>query len=338
MPAQNLWRVEIINKDQVGDVWHTIESLVRLVHVNSSQALKFSGRQLADWGFNQHEVVTDRVIAQEDTAWNVEEHRYTTSKSDFFFYVLLHMGCISFYADQKERERDMVQAEMIPTRPTHLSFWDKFWELQSKMLFSSSESLQHHMYSSEPLEWPFMSRGIAYWVSTNSNAQVHLIGNVAVWYAGTAGIVSYCVLLAWYLLRRRRQCFDISEAEWLRFCTIGEVLFVGYVVHIVPYLCMERTLFLHHYLPALMFKILLTAALAEHIYYVASESCWGWLMCWPVRGLLVVWLLTVLAVFRRFLPLSYGSMALSAKELLDLRWQDTWDFIVHRQPAALPVV
>jgi dolichyl-phosphate-mannose-protein mannosyltransferase len=61
---------------------------VRLVHVNSSQALKFSGRQLPDWGFNQHEVVTDRVIAQEDTVWNVEEHRYTTSMCIFIIYLL----------------------------------------------------------------------------------------------------------------------------------------------------------------------------------------------------------------------------------------------------------
>lgn len=80
MPAQNLWRVDIINREQSGDVWHTIQSMVRLVHVNTSQALKFSGRQLPDWGFNQHEIVTDRVINQDDTIWNVEEHRYTKSK------------------------------------------------------------------------------------------------------------------------------------------------------------------------------------------------------------------------------------------------------------------
>lgn len=52
---------------------------IRFIHVNSSQALKFSGRQLPDWGFHQHEVVTDKVIQQEDTTWNVEEHRYTKS-------------------------------------------------------------------------------------------------------------------------------------------------------------------------------------------------------------------------------------------------------------------
>lgn len=52
---------------------------IRLIHVNTSQALKFSGRQLPDWGFHQHEIVTDKIIQQQDTIWNVEEHRYTKS-------------------------------------------------------------------------------------------------------------------------------------------------------------------------------------------------------------------------------------------------------------------
>lgn len=66
----------------------------------------------------------------------------------------------------------MIKAEMIPTAATSLSFWDKLFELQFKMLFSGSESVQNHMYSSEPLEWPLMSRGIAYWVSSNSNVSL----------------------------------------------------------------------------------------------------------------------------------------------------------------------
>lgn len=31
MPAQNLWKVEIINKDQFGDVWQAINSQVHLI-------------------------------------------------------------------------------------------------------------------------------------------------------------------------------------------------------------------------------------------------------------------------------------------------------------------
>lgn len=73
--------------------------------------------------------------------------------------------------DQKQRERDLVTAEMIPTSATKLTFWEKFFELQYKMIFAGTESVQNHMYSSEPLEWPLMSRGIAYWVATDSNVR-----------------------------------------------------------------------------------------------------------------------------------------------------------------------
>lgn len=64
-----------MNRETAGDYWQTIHSQVRLIHVDSRQALRYSGKQLPDWGFNQHEVVTDRFIKQDDTVWNVEEHR-----------------------------------------------------------------------------------------------------------------------------------------------------------------------------------------------------------------------------------------------------------------------
>ena len=73
--------------------------------------------------------------------------------------------------------------------------------------------MQNHNYASDPLEWPLLTRGIAYFISKESNAQVHLLGNVAVWYAGTASLAAYGALLAVYLLRRRRQCYDIPEGK-----------------------------------------------------------------------------------------------------------------------------
>ncbi|KAG8228394.1 hypothetical protein J437_LFUL003866, partial [Ladona fulva] len=160
---------------------------------------------------------------------------------------------------------------MIPLRPTRLSFWEKFSELQWKMVFSSasggsgSDTVQNHMYSSNPLEWPLMSTGIAYWVSPDSNAQVHLLGNIIVWYSGTISVVAYCSILVFYLLRRRRECYDISNEAWNKFVIMGEVLLGGYLIHYLPYFFTEKTLFLHNYFPALVFKILLTAALMEHI-------------------------------------------------------------------------
>lgn len=82
MPAQNLWRVEIVNREADDATWDSIRSLVRLIHVDTGSALKFSGRQLPAWGFHQHEVVADKVVTHQDTVWNVEEHRYTKGSLD----------------------------------------------------------------------------------------------------------------------------------------------------------------------------------------------------------------------------------------------------------------
>ncbi|KAI0234854.1 Protein O-mannosyl-transferase 1 [Lamellibrachia satsuma] len=81
IPAQSLWRVEILNHDTEGDTWKTIRSQVHLKHLNTSQALKISGKQLPEWGFHQLEVVTDNLHDHTASLWNVEEHRYTRSKS-----------------------------------------------------------------------------------------------------------------------------------------------------------------------------------------------------------------------------------------------------------------
>ena len=59
---------------------------MRLIHVNSEQALRYSGKVYPDWGFYQNEVVCDKNIVQLDTVWNVEEHRYTKSMSGTINY------------------------------------------------------------------------------------------------------------------------------------------------------------------------------------------------------------------------------------------------------------
>lgn len=43
---------------------------------------------------------------------------------------------------------------------------------QYKMFTTNIEDVQDHMYSSEASEWPFLTRGIAYWVSPHSNVNI----------------------------------------------------------------------------------------------------------------------------------------------------------------------
>ncbi|XP_016959180.2 protein O-mannosyltransferase 1 [Drosophila biarmipes] len=314
MAGELLWRVEILNRDSEGDSWHAIKSEIRLIHESTGAALKFSGRQLPDWGFNQHEVVADREKGtHQDTIWNVEEHRYTQTE------------------DHRERERQMLTAEMIPTKRTRLSFWAKLLELQSKMLFQA-KSLPSHMYSSMPHEWPLMDKGIAYWLDSESSAQIYLLGNVLLWYTATAGIGVYAALLAFYAARRQRLCFDISEQEWHRFLVAGDTFFVGYLMHYLPYFFMDRTLFLHNYLPAFIFKLLLLCFVVEHLDYLLRRVCTGRgvHLVRLYRLMLILWLVGVLSIFSKFIPFSYGARRMSMSEVRSLRWKDTWDFVLHK--------
>ncbi|CRK93645.1 CLUMA_CG007174, isoform A [Clunio marinus] len=295
MPGQLLWRVEILNKEEEGIHWHAIKSQVRLVHVTTQTALRFTGRQLPQWGYNQHEIAADKNLNHPDTS------------------------------DQKERERQLLKSEMIPMERTDLSFWQKFRELQSKM-FWQSDTVQNHMYSSEPLEWPFLSKGIAYWYQKDTNAQIHLLGNIALWYSTTFSLLFYVAFLVFYLLRRRRQFIDLNDQEWRKFQDAGFTFLLGYLINFLPYFFVERTLFLHNYLPALIYKIYLLCFLIEHIHDILRRSNQN-LIIFTYKVLVCSWLIYVFHVFRTFLIVSYGRTRLTTDDVMNLRWRDTWDFI-----------
>ncbi|XP_055629709.1 protein O-mannosyltransferase 1 [Toxorhynchites rutilus septentrionalis] len=311
MPANLLWRVDIINPKDSKNRWNAITSQVRLVHVDTSAALKFTAEQLPDWGFNQFEVAADKRQFTIDTIWNVEEHRYTQDK------------------DKKDVLEKLLKTEMIPTAPTKLSFWEKFSELQMKMLLHA-EKLEGHMYSSEPFEWPFMDKGIAYWVDNTSNAQIFLLGNLVIWYSASLALVAYVGLLAFYLIRRRRRLFDLDEEEWKRFRCGGEIFLVGYFTHYLPYFFVERTLFLYNYLPALLYKILLLCFVLEHIQLVLRKFVKVRLVSMIFNVILVAWLSGIFYFYSKYSVLCYGTTELSADDVLKMRLKDTWDLIVHK--------
>lgn len=113
--------------------------------------------------------------------------------------------------------------------------------------------------------------------------------------------------------------------------TIGFTFLGGYLVHFLPYLCVERTLFLHNYLPALVYKLLLLCAVIEHVHDVLKEVIRSSFLVLCYRLAIVFWVGAVVMTFCRFAPLSYGLTKFSADDILGLRWKDTWDFIMHRK-------
>uniref|UniRef100_A0A3P8YGI6 Protein O-mannosyl-transferase 1 n=1 Tax=Esox lucius TaxID=8010 RepID=A0A3P8YGI6_ESOLU len=248
MPAQNLWKVDIANRETEQEVWKTILSEVRLVHVKTSAVLKLSGSALPEWGFRQLEVVGDKIYKgyQPTGVWNVEEHRYGRSQ------------------EQKERELELHSPTHIDIN-RNLTFMAKFLELQWRMLTVKQETSEHK-YSSSPLDWITMDTNIAYWLHHTGNAQIHLMGNLVTWSLGNLALMGYLLLFLSYLLRRRRKIEDIPEDTWRQLLLAGVVCAGGWAVNYLPFFMMEKTLFLYHYLPALTFQILLIPVVLEHVH------------------------------------------------------------------------
>merc|ERR1712088_620651 len=123
---------------------------------------------------------------------------------------------------------------------------------------------------------------------------------------GTICLLLYTSLLVFYLLRRRRLIFDIPETEFASFCTAGEVLLTGFLLHYLPFFFSDRASLLSRVIGARPLRLLCT-------------------------GVTLAWLAAVVYVFHKFSVLSYAHTALSANDVRDLRWKDTWDLIIHKK-------
>ncbi|XP_078186267.1 protein O-mannosyl-transferase 1 isoform X6 [Callithrix jacchus] len=309
MPAQNLWRLEIVNRRSDTEVWKTILSEVRFVHVNTSSVLKLSGAHLPDWGFRQLEIVGEKLSRgyHESTVWNVEEHRYGTSQ------------------EQREREWELNSPVQVDAS-RNLSFMARFSELQWRMLVLRSDDSEHK-YSSSPLEWVTLDTNIAYWLHPRTSAQIHLLGNIVIWVSGSLALAIYMLLFLWYLLRRRRNVHDLPQDAWLRWVLVGALCAGGWAVNYLPFFLMEKTLFLYHYLPALTFQILLLPVVLQHI---SDHLCRSQLQRSVFSALVVAWYSSACHVSNTLRPLTYGDKSLSPEELKALRWKDSWDILIRK--------
>ena len=87
----------------------------------------------------------------------------------------------------------------------------------------------------------------------------------------------------------------------------------GYLVHYLPYFLVDRTLFLHHYMPAYIFKICILAVVIEHIHYFLRSVLNQRILSWLYLLIVATWLTGVAFVFVKFAPVTYGDVNLTAE-------------------------
>lgn len=276
----------------------SLRTVFRLRHPFSGCYLFSHAVELPDWGFGQQEVTCNTSPTLPNTAWFVETNVHP----------------------MLEEEPSAVKVNYRAP-----SFWSKLTELHKVMFETNAGLTDRHVYDSRPSQWPLLRRGINFW--NKDSRQVYLLGNPFVWWASAASTVAYLGVRALLMLRSKRGYTDLSRRKVVFYDAIFSFLVCGWALHYLPFYFMERQLFLHHYLPALYFSVLVFATVLDVLV--------GALPTRPARWvLLALVMLFTTAAWWRIAPLSYGSQWTQDKcEAARLR--QPWDLDCVNFPVAL---
>lgn len=181
-----------------------------------------------------------------------------------------------------------INPELRPLNPLQ-----KTVELNAEMYRSNQRLTATHPYSSKWYTWPFIDRPIFYWVK--DTARVYLMGNPIVWWLSTAATMVVFINLLLSGLRRLDRMLLLLGGAWL--------------INMLPFVGIDRVMFLYHYFIALIWSVLMLAYIVD--------------MSRKAKPVFFVLSALALAAFVFFAPLSYG-LPLSDSAYDARVWFSSW--------------
>lgn len=129
------------------------------------------------------------------------------------------------------------------------NFFTDLFHLHKVMVTANNGITTSHPWSSPWWGWPLMRKPIFYWV--DGDAEIYFAGNPFVWWALQGAAVILLARFAWSAATDRSRHDSLSIGIVL-------VLLVAWVAAYLPYSLVSRGLFLYHYLPPLIWSVLLS--------------------------------------------------------------------------------
>ncbi|CAG8562246.1 1640_t:CDS:10 [Funneliformis caledonium] len=296
----------LINDGDSDTIWKTKSCYIRLIHYETKVALWTHELALPEWAFKQQEINGNKNNAE---------------KSNFWF--------------ANEIVGKNITEPLEPKKPTRqIPFLLKYLELQRLMISHNSGLTKPHPYSSGPINWAFLIRGISFWTDNVNKQQIYLIGNPFTWWLAVASMAVLVGVLLADVMSRRRGIYPIMD-PW--------------AFHYMPFYLMGRSLFLHHYLPALLCSYIVTSVVFNFMFIKFINypvSVIGGSMSnnrpkviYPIlkAGVNYISIIACIilisisfGVYLYFTPLTYGTPGLDPLGVYNRRWLNTWD--LHYQP------
>ncbi|XP_078479374.1 LOW QUALITY PROTEIN: protein O-mannosyl-transferase 2-like [Lampetra planeri] len=301
--ANDLWQVEVCG-GQKGDLVKVLRSKVRFLHQATGCVLiPSSGKTLPKWGWEQVEVTCSPYLKETPSSqWNIEDHIHPKLPNislsllkPHFLEILLesHIVMIRGNSGLKPKDNEM---------------------------------------NSKPWHWPINYQGLRFSGINESEYRVYLLGNPVVWWLNLTSLGLYLIMVAVASITLQR---GLSLGQNRReHCSVlmrgGGGLFLGWLLHYMPFYAMGRILYYHHYFPAMLFSSMLTGITLD-ILLKSSDLLLPPPYCdWLQRIGQMLLLFAVLYSFYLFHPLSYGMTGPLAHEpgssMANLKWMDSWEF------------
>lgn len=183
-----LFEIKVEN-GKIGQDFKTMSSHFKLVHYPSKVAMWTHTTPLPDWAYKQAEINGNKNVQQSSNVWYVEE--------------------ISSIAPDSER------LKKEPRKVKHLPFLRKYLELQRAMFYHNNALTSSHPYSSFPISWPFLLRGVSFWTQNDTKSQIYFLGNPIGWWIASSLLAVFLGILGADQLALRRGMDALDEREFL---------------------------------------------------------------------------------------------------------------------------
>ncbi|XP_973439.1 protein O-mannosyl-transferase 2 [Tribolium castaneum] len=294
--ANDVWKITVIGAKDGSEVT-AVSSKLKFVHYLQSCILTTSGKQLPKWAYEQQEVSCNPNLRDPHGVWNVEENIFEKLPNVSF----------EVYAP---------------------SFLERFFESHAVM-FQGNAGLKpkEGEITSRPWQWPINYRGQFF---SGSSYRVYLLGNPVIWWANIIFLLVFVFVFGANAIRQQRgyiKSFSESHKEKLVACAW---LFLGWLLHYVPFWAMGRVLYFHHYFPALLFSSMITGIIIDYLLEEIPKFFTEKTGNVVYHTLVALVLSTVVYSFYLFAPLTYGMSGPNANEpnstMYGLKWLDTWEF------------
>ncbi|GMM37644.1 hypothetical protein DASC09_049690 [Saccharomycopsis crataegensis] len=269
-----------------------IDTVFRLRHAMTHAYLFSYDMKLPDYAFNQQEVTTSQLGLRKKTYWYIESNQ----------------NSLLSHADAK-----LVSYKKI-------SLWRQLVEVHSRMWNILSDRGSASAGESNPSSWPLLLNGVSFWSSASGENQIYFLGNAVTWLLSALSLGLFFGYLVYLMINYQRGYAPSSDPHLVNYLSQSFGYAVGWGLHWITAFFIGRRHFIHEYLPALYFQILVLGhTLDVFLTYVSSKQ--------PKVVYLIMILIVVLAgAFLNHYSSLIGGDHWSKAECLSSQLLSGWDF------------